>query len=279
MDQRPQLVDPKRVVIKIGTSSLIYPSGQLNLKTMDELAFVLSALQQKGREVVLVTSGAIGVGLNQLHMVKRPEDISAQQAIAAIGQNELMSIFNQRFSNYGQQIGQILLTHDVMDFPISRQHVLNTFETLIKLKAIPVVNENDTVAVDEMDHKTTFGDNDQLSALVATSIQAQLLIVLSDIDCLYNEDPNKNPNATPLSLVDKIDQQVLDSASGSSTRFGTGGMVTKLKAAKKMMDSGAQMVLANGKDPKIIFDILAQHQIGTLFTPQLTTMEGLKQHG
>ncbi|WP_461239782.1 glutamate 5-kinase [Paucilactobacillus sp. N302-9] len=279
MDQRPQLVDPKRVVIKIGTSSLIYPSGQLNLKTMDELAFVLSALQQKGREVVLVTSGAIGVGLNQLHMVKRPEDISAQQAIAAIGQNELMSIFNQRFSNYGQQIGQILLTHDVMDFPVSRQHVLNTFETLIKLKAIPVVNENDTVAVDEMDHKTTFGDNDQLSALVATSIQAQLLIVLSDIDCLYNEDPNKNPNATPLSLVDKIDQQVLDSASGSSTRFGTGGMVTKLKAAKKMMDSGAQMVLANGKDPKIIFDILAQRQIGTLFTPQLTTMEGLKQHG
>jgi glutamate 5-kinase len=246
---------------------------------MDELAFVLSALQQKGREVVLVTSGAIGVGLNQLHMVKRPEDISAQQAIAAIGQNELMSIFNQRFSNYGQQIGQILLTHDVMDFPVSRQHVLNTFETLIKLKAIPVVNENDTVAVDEMDHKTTFGDNDQLSALVAASIQAQLLIVLSDIDCLYNEDPNKNPNATPLSLVDKIDQQVLDSASGSSTRFGTGGMVTKLKAAKKMMDSGAQMVLANGKDPKIIFDILAQRQIGTLFTPQLTTMEGLKQHG
>lgn len=278
MRQRPQLIDPQRIVVKIGTSSLIYSDGQLNLKTMDELAFVLSAIRKHGRQVILVSSGAIGVGLNQLHLDQRPTDIASQQAIAAIGQNELMAIFNQRFASYGQQIGQVLLTHDVMDYPVSKQNVLNTFERLLTMDAIPIVNENDTVAVDELDHRTTFGDNDQLSALVAASVRADLLVVLSDIDCLYNADPRTNPQATPLSLVTSVTDELFAEAGGSGTRFGTGGMVTKLKAAKRMMTAGGQMVLANGHDPKIIFDILAGQSIGTLFTSD-EHVEGLEKHG
>lgn len=278
MKQRPQLKDPKRIVVKIGTSSLIYPDGQLNLKTMDELAFVLSAIRKHGRQVILVSSGAIGVGLNQLHLDKRPADIASQQAIAAIGQNELMAIFNQRFASYGQQIGQVLLTHDVMDYPVSRQNVLNTFEKLVMMNAIPIVNENDTVAVDELDHRTTFGDNDQLSALVATSLKADLLVILSDIDCLYSADPRTNAQAVPVPLVTSVTDEILSEAGGSGSRFGTGGMVTKLKAAKRMIAAGGQMVLTNGQNPKVIFDVLAGQSIGTLFTPD-AHMKGLKQHG
>ncbi|WP_137598131.1 glutamate 5-kinase [Paucilactobacillus kaifaensis] len=278
MKQRPQLIDPKRIVVKIGTSSLIYPDGQLNLKTMDELAFVLSAIRKRGRQVILVSSGAIGVGLNQLQLKQRPADIASQQAIAAIGQNELMAIFNQRFASYGQQIGQVLLTHDVMDYPVSKQNVLNTFEKLVAMNTIPVVNENDTVAIDELDHRTTFGDNDQLSALVATSLQADLLIILSDIDCLYSADPRTNTQAVPVPLVTSVTDELFSDAGGSGTRFGTGGMVTKLKAAEKMINAGGQMVLANGEDPKIIFDILAGQSIGTLFTSG-AHMKGLKRHG
>jgi len=265
MNIRSQFKMPKRLVVKIGTSSLIYPDGQLNLKTMDELAFTLSAVQNRGLEVVLVTSGAIGVGLDQMHLTKRPVEIARQQAIAAIGQNELMAILNQRFASYSQQIGQILLTHDVMDYPISKKNVLNTFEQLLLMGAIPVVNENDSVSVDEMDHLTTFGDNDQLSALVATAIDADLLIILSDIDGLFDADPHTCANAKTIPLIDEITEAVVNLAGGTGTRFGTGGMVTKLKAAKRVINAGHQMVLANGEDPKIIFDILAGKSIGTLF--------------
>lgn len=277
MSQRPYFLDPKRLVVKIGTSSLIYPDGQLNLKTMDELAFVLSAVCKKGREVILVSSGAIGVGLNQMHMKQRPSEISMQQAIAAIGQNELMAIFNQRFASYGQQIGQVLLTHDIMDYPVSRRNVLNTFDQLMHMHAIPIVNENDTVAVDELDHKTTFGDNDQLSALVATSLDADLLIVLSDIDGLYDADPRMNPDAKTLPLVEEVTPAILEAAGGSGTRFGTGGMITKLKAAQRVLQAGHQMVLANGADPKVIFDILAGKPVGTLFAQ--STELGVKNDG
>jgi len=265
MNIRSQFKMPKRLVVKIGTSSLIYPDGQLNLKTMNELAFTLSAVQNRGLEVVLVTSGAIGVGLDQMHLTKRPVEIARQQAIAAIGQNELMAILNQRFASYSQQIGQILLTHDVMDYPISKKNVLNTFEQLLLMGAIPVVNENDSVSVDEMDHLTTFGDNDQLSALVATAIDADLLIILSDIDGLFDADPHTCANAKTIPLIDEITEAVVNLAGGTGTRFGTGGMVTKLKAAKRVINAGHQMVLANGEDPKIIFDILAGKSIGTLF--------------
>ena len=255
----------KRLVVKIGTSSLIHPNGKVNLQTIDRLAYALTALNNQGYELVLVTSGAIGVGMAELGMSKRPAVIAEQQALAAIGQSELMTLYTQRFSDYGAKIGQLLLTHDVFDYPMNRQHVLDTIDALLAQQVIPVINENDSVAVDELDHRTTFGDNDQLSALVAKQIGADLLVVLSDIDGLYDRDPNRHPDAALRPTITQLSAKVLAAAGGSSTRFGTGGMVTKLKAAKTMMRAGKQMVLASGRDPRIVLQILAGDSVGTWF--------------
>lgn len=255
----------KRLVVKIGTSSLIHPNGKVNLQTIDRLAYALTALNNQGYELVLVTSGAIGVGMAELGMSKRPAVIAEQQALAAIGQSELMTLYTQRFSDYGAKIGQLLLTHDVFDYPMNRQHVLDTIDALLVQQVIPVINENDSVAVDELDHRTTFGDNDQLSALVAKQIGADLLVVLSDIDGLYDRDPNRHPDAALVPTITQLSAKVLAAAGGSSTRFGTGGMVTKLKAAKTMMRAGKQMVLASGRDPRIVLQILAGDSVGTWF--------------
>lgn len=255
----------KRLVVKIGTSSLIHPNGKVNLQTIDRLAYALTALNNQGYELVLVTSGAIGVGMAELGMLKRPAVIAEQQALAAIGQSELMTLYTQRFSDYGAKIGQLLLTHDVFDYPMNRQHVLDTIDALLAQQVIPVINENDSVAVDELDHRTTFGDNDQLSALVAKQIGADLLVVLSDIDGLYDRDPNRHPDAALMPTITQLSAKVLAAAGGSSTRFGTGGMVTKLKAAKTMMRAGKQMVLASGRDPRIVLQILAGDSVGTWF--------------
>ena len=236
----------KRLVVKIGTSSLIHPNGKVNLQTIDRLAYALTALNNQGYELVLVTSGAIGVGMAELGMSKRPAVIAEQQALAAIGQSELMTLYTQRFSDYGAKIGQLLLTHDVFDYPMNRQHVLDTIDALLAQQVIPVINENDSVAVDELDHRTTFGDNDQLSAL-------------------YDRDPNRHPDAALMPTITQLSAKVLAAAGGSSTRFGTGGMVTKLKAAKTMMRAGKQMVLASGRDPRIILQILAGDPVGTWF--------------
>jgi glutamate 5-kinase len=258
----------QRVVVKVGTSSLIYPTGKANLVAIDRLAYALAALKNKGYEVILVSSGAIGVGLDVLHLQQRPESIADQQAIAAIGQAELIQLYHQRFDDYGARIGQLLLTHDVFEFKSSRQHVLDTFDSLLAHGIIPVVNENDSVAVDELDHRTTFGDNDQLSAVVATRVGAQLLVVLSDIDGLYDCDPHKHAQAKLLTRVDTLTDAIMEGATGSSTRFGTGGMVTKLRAAARMMAHGDQMVLANGSDPRILLQILAGDEVGTWFRGQ-----------
>ncbi|BBF75277.1 glutamate 5-kinase [Lacticaseibacillus paracasei] len=255
----------KRLVVKIGTSSLIHPNGKVNLQTIDRLAYALTALNNQGYELVLVTSGAIGVGMAELGMSKRPAVIAEQQALAAIGQSELMTLYTQRFSDYGAKIGQLLLTHDVFDYPMNRQHVLDTIDALLAQQVIPVINENDSVAVDELDHRTTFGDNDQLSALVAKQIGVDLLVVLSDIDGLYDRDPNRHPDAALMPTITQLSAKVLAAAGGSSTRFGTGGMVTKLKAAKTMMRAGKQMVLASGRDPRIVLQILAGDSVGTWF--------------
>lgn len=263
-----RLMNCKRVVVKIGTSSLIYPNGKVNLQTIDRLAYTLAALDNDGYEMILVTSGAIGVGLDALHLQQRPDAIAEQQALAAIGQSELMTLYTQRFSDYGAQVGQLLLTHDIFEYTLSRRHVLDTFNTLLKRKIIPIVNENDSVAVDELDHLTTFGDNDQLSALVATRLNADLLIILSDIDGLYDRDPNKYPDARIRKVVPEISDAIMAGASGSSTRFGTGGMVTKLRAAARVMAHGSKMVLASGSDPRIIMRILAGEDVGTLFSRQ-----------
>lgn len=258
----------RRIVVKIGTSSLIHQNGKINLQTIDRLAYTLAALNNQGYEVVLVSSGAIGVGLNRLHLHERPAAIAEQQAIAAVGQGELLRLYIQRFSDYDTQVGQMLLTHDTFDYPVSRQHVLDTLETLLARHIVPIINENDTVAVDEMDHRTTFGDNDQLSALVASRIQADLLVVLSDIDGLYDRDPHKDKTAKKLEAVTHLSHEILAAAGGSSTRFGTGGMVTKLKAAKTMMEAGRQMVLCSGADPRVILRVVEGEDVGTWFGRQ-----------
>lgn len=188
---RKDLNTAKRIVIKVGTSTLIYPNGNINLRAIDQLAFVLTDLRNQGKEMILVSSGAIGVGLNKLSMDKRPSTIPEQQAVAAIGQAELINIYNQRFLTYSQQIGQLLLTRDVIEYPESRKNVTNTINQLLRMGIIPVINENDTVAVDELDHLTKFGDNDQLSAIVAQLVEADLLIMLSDIDGFFSDNPSQ----------------------------------------------------------------------------------------
>lgn len=258
----------KRLVVKVGTSTLVYPSGGLNLKAIDQLAFVLSTLCGQGKEVILVSSGAIGVGLNALRLGERPKDISAQQALAAIGQSKLITLFNQRFNHYNQTIGQLLLTHDVFDFPASTQHALDTFDRLLKMHIVPIVNENDSVAVDEMDHRTKFGDNDQLSAIVATRTEADLLIMLSDIEGFYDANPMTHPDAQIISTIHTIDDETYAVAGGKGSMYGTGGMVTKLTAAELMLADQRQMILASGADPAIILDILNGDPIGTWFTPE-----------
>ncbi|MEF3874678.1 glutamate 5-kinase [Lacticaseibacillus rhamnosus] len=227
----------KRLVVKIGTSSLIHQNGKVNLQTIDRLAYTLTALTNQGYELVLVTSGAIGVGMAKLGVTLRPAEIAQQQALAAIGQSELMTLYTQRFSDYGAKIGQLLLTHDVFDYPQTRQHVLDTINALLKRQVMPIINENDSVAVDELDHRTTFGDNDQLSALIPA--------------------------------ITHVSAKVLAGAGGSSTRFGTGGMVTKLKAAQVMMRAGKHMVLTSGRDPRIILRVVAGESVGTWFGAEL----------
>lgn len=255
----------KRVVVKVGTSTLVQANGEVNLPVIDNLAFTLSALTKRGLEVILVSSGAMGVGLESLGLTKRPVSIAEQQALSSVGQLELMRIYSQRFMNYQTKIAQLLLTRDVLHYPVSRQHVLNTIEALMNKRVIPIINENDPVSVDELDHHTTFSDNDELSALVATRINADLLIVLSDVDALYTADPNRDPHAQPIHHLAHVTENIEAGVAGTSTRFGTGGMVTKLRAAKMMMEDGRQMVLCNGKNPEIIINILKGQEIGTHF--------------
>lgn len=254
-----------RLVIKIGTSSLIHTNGKINLQAIDQLSYTLTGLVNEGKQVILVSSGAIGVGMGQLGLTKRPGQIQAQQALASIGQSELMTVYQQRFAVYGQKISQVLLTHDVLDFPESRQHVHQTMEQLLKWGVIPVVNENDTVAVDELDHHTKFGDNDQLSAIVATRSNADLLVMLSDIDGFYTKNPYKFTDAKLIDVLHEITEDSIRKAGGAITELGTGGMTTKLKAAQSILNNDKMMVLANGADPSIIFRIMNNEPVGTLF--------------
>lgn len=255
----------QKVVVKIGTSSLVLPNGKINLRTIDQLSFVLATLNNQGYQLILVSSGAIGVGLASLGLTDRPAEIEQQQALASIGQTALMRIYSQRFLDYQTHVAQLLLTRDVLTYPVSRQHTLNTINTLLHQNVIPIVNENDPVSVDELDHYTTFSDNDELSSQVAIAIDADELIILSDIDALYDKDPHKFPDAQIIKEVPVLTPEIKNAASGSSTRFGTGGMVTKLRAAATMMQAGKQMILCNGRDPKILFDIFDGHTIGTHF--------------
>lgn len=259
---RQLLKDKKRIVIKVGSSSLMHQStGHLNLIKLEKLVRIISDLHNQGKEVVLVSSGAIGVGRKALGIHGRPETLAAKQACAAVGQGQLMMIYQKLFAEYNQVAAQILMTKTTFLKEPNRSNAKNTFEELLEMGIIPVVNENDTISTEEIE----FGDNDNLSAIVTALIKADLLILMSDIDGLYTDDPNKNSHAKLISLVEDIDDNIEAMGKGVSSEFGTGGMHTKIAAAKIANDSGADMVIANGKNFGIINHILAGDEVGTLF--------------
>ena len=266
--ERAALGKAKRIVVKVGTSTLTYDNGKVNFTRIDKLARVLSDLLNQDKEVILVTSGAIGVGVGKLKLREKPKTVQEKQAVAAVGQCELMHIYSKFFSEYGHIVGQILLTRDVVEEERTRQNVINTFETLLKSGIVPVVNENDSVSIDEIEYgeKRVFGDNDTLSAIVSVLVDADLLIILSDIDGFYDSDPRNNSNSKLLSIVRKITPEIEGCAGGAGSRRGTGGMITKLAAAKLANAKGVDMVLASGADPEVIMDIIAGTDVGTLFT-------------
>lgn len=265
MNIRKEIKDSKRIVIKVGTSTLTYENGNINLTRIEKLARVISDLINSGKEVVLVTSGAIGVGSSKLKLKEKPQSIREKQAVASIGQCELMHIYSKFFGEYSHTVGQVLLTRDVVEDDHIRNNVCNTFNTLLEMGIVPIVNENDTVAIDEIENIVKFGDNDNLSAIVAGLVNADLLIILSDIDGFYDKDPRSNEDAKLLSKVSKITEELEAAAGGAGTSFGTGGMITKLSAARTANNEGVNMVLANGKEPSILFNIVNGEEIGTLF--------------
>lgn len=259
---RERIKDAKRIVIKVGSSSLTYPeTGKLDLARMEILVRQLSSLRNAGKDVVLVSSGAIMVGWQALGLARRPHVVSRTQACASVGQARLMMLYQKFFSEYGQNCSQILLTKYSLVHELPRNNAMNTFEELFDLGVIPIVNENDTISTDEIE----FGDNDTLSAIVASLIHADLLILLSDIDGLYTDDPNRNPDAKFIDEVQEINNDILKLGKGSSSAVGTGGMATKLNAAKLVGASGCDMVIANAQDFHIISRIMQAEKEGTFF--------------
>ncbi|MDQ2086934.1 glutamate 5-kinase [Herbivorax sp. ANBcel31] len=267
---RRELVNAKRVVVKVGTSTLTYENGKMNFSKIDKLVRVLADLINQDKEIILVTSGAVGIGVSKLKLESKPKRTREKQAVAAVGQCELMNIYGKFFSDYGHIVGQILLTKDVTSNIESKQNVVNTFETLLEKGIVPIVNENDSVAVDELENgiNRVFGDNDTLSAIVSELVNADLLIILSDIDGLYNCDPRENSCSKLISTVENITPEVESCAGGVGTKRGTGGMFTKMSAAKIAVSEGINLVIANGKNPRIISDILKGKNVGTLFVRQ-----------
>ncbi|XJS10136.1 glutamate 5-kinase [Aerococcaceae bacterium WGS1372] len=262
---RTFMKDIKRIVIKIGTNSIMLEGNQINYKKLDRLAFVCSTLIQEGKEVIIVTSGAVGVGASHLNLTEYPETIEQQQALAAIGQGILMGHYSRFFQYYDQTVAQILLTRDVVTFETSYRNVKRTMNALLKRKIIPIINENDAISDDELNHMTKFGDNDTLSAIVAGISEVDLLIIMSDVDGLYDSNPKENPQAKLIEEVNEITDQVTNMASGKGSSFATGGMATKLKAAQLILDQNQAMVITSGEDPISIFRILEGDSIGTLF--------------
>lgn len=261
MNIREKLKYSKRIVIKVGTSTLTYPNGRLNLQRIEKMAWVLSDLSNQGRDVALVTSGAIAVGAIRLAYDHRPTTIEDKQAAAAVGQAVLMQIYQNMFSTYDHTVAQVLLTRDVIENDERRQNTKNTFDTLFNIGVIPIVNANDTVSTDELG----FSDNDGLSAIVSGVIKADLLILLTDIDGLYDDDPKINSNAKCISYVSKITDEILQMAGEKGSEFSVGGMESKLLAAKMCEDIGLPMVIAIGEDPSIIHKILEGQDVGTCF--------------
>ena len=250
-----------RIVVKVGTSTLAHPTGQMNIRRVEQLCKVMSDLKNAGHEMVLVSSGAIAMGLGKLNLKERPRDIPTKQAAAAVGQCELMYVYDKLFSEYNHTVAQILLTGSDVDHAERRQHFRNTLFRLLEMGALPVINENDTVATDEI----VIGDNDTLAAIVAREIGADLLILLSDIDGLYTADPRRDKDAALIPLVEAVTPEIMALGGGNGTQLGTGGMLTKLRAAQLCTEKGVDMVIANGENPAVLYDILDGQPTGTRF--------------
>lgn len=270
MNYRERLKDKKRIVIKIGSSSLTHSeTGRLNLRKLEVLARELSDLRNQGKDVILVSSGAIATGVAALGMHEKPTELKGQQACAAVGQARLMMIYQKLFSEYNQLSAQILMTKNTMVNNVNRKNAQNTFDELLSLGVIPIVNENDSISTYELQNLEKFGDNDTLSAMVAALVRADLLILLSDIDGLFTDDPNTNPDAKFIDVVENLDDNLLNMGKGTSgSKVGTGGMATKLTAAQIASAAGVDMVIANGADFHIIHKITEGRKYGTLFVSQ-----------
>jgi glutamate 5-kinase len=269
---RDLLSEKGRVVFKVGTSTLTHANGKANLRSFDLLARVLSDVRNMGRDVILVSSGAIGVGMGKLAIERKPGEVAARQAIAAVGQCVLMQLYGKSFAEYGHVVGQILLTRDVVDYERTRQNAVNTFETLIGMGIIPIVNENDSVATEELEtvqgHNAGFGDNDALSAIVAALVGADLLVILTDTDGLHEGDPRANPGARLIREVERVTPEIERVAGGAGGQMGTGGMVTKVEAAKAATERGIDVILMSGRDPLRVYEALRGEEVGTFFRAQ-----------
>ena len=251
-----------RIVVKVGTSTLAYATGRLNIRHTEQLVKVLSDLKNAGHEIILVSSGAIGMGVGKLSLSARPKDMPTKQAAAAIGQCELMYIYDKLFSEYNHIVAQLLITApDLAEGGSRKAHFHNTLARLLELGALPVINENDTVSTDEI----VIGDNDTLSAIVSATVSADLLILLSDIDGLYDRDPRRDPDAKLIETVPVIDARILSLAGDKGSELATGGMVTKLHAAQIATAAGCEMVIANGEKPEVLYDIVGGKRVGTRF--------------
>jgi len=255
------LKDTKRIVIKVGTSTLTHDTGKTNIRNMRNLVRVISDIVNAGKEVALVTSGAIGVGVGKLGLSEKPKDTEGRQAAATVGQCELMFMYDKMFGEFGHTIGQFLITKRDVEHPECHTNLINAFERVFQYGAIPIINENDAVAVDEI----VYGDNDSLSAIVAELIGADALLILTDIDGLYTSNPIEDEDAQLIPVVNEIDDKLFEIAGGHGSRFGTGGMVTKLTAAQISTGAGIDTIIMNGSDPENIYRVLEGRQVGTIF--------------
>lgn len=253
-----------RIVVKVGTSTLAHPTGRLNIQRVEILVKVLSDLKNAGHEIVLVSSGAIGMGVGKLMLSERPADMESKQAAAAVGQCELMYTYDKLFTEYNHTVAQVLLTGEDIEDEKRRKNCENTLRRLLEFGALPIINENDTVATEQIE----IGDNDTLAAIVGKSVKADLIILLTDIDGLFTADPHKDPNGKLIPLVEEITPELMKLAGGAGTRQGTGGMTTKLLAAQIAVKGGCDMVIANGKRPEILYRIVDGEAVGTRFVKQ-----------
>ena len=252
----------KRIVVKVGTSTLTYKTGMTNIRHMEELVKVLSDIHNSGVQVVLVTSGAIGVGVGKLGLSKRPDDTAGKQAAATVGQCELMFMYDKMFSEYGQTIGQLLITKEDAEDEKRRKNLINTFERLFEYGVIPIINENDSVAVEEI----VYGDNDTLSATIARFVDADALIIMSDIDGLYTENPSESKNAKLIPVVEEIDDYIISIAKGAGSSLGTGGMATKVHAAQIATEAGIDTYVMSSAPIGNLYKLMDGERVGTLFT-------------